>query len=90
MQPDHNPHNSPEASLEPVMQQEAVRNALLQLPDEQREVLTLRFATEMSHAEAVTQLGKSKEAIRTLQYRGQNRLRELATAPENPKAIPFR
>lgn len=73
--PDTNPHHSPQDSLELDESQRMIRNALLQLPEEQREVLTLRFLASMSHAEVAAQLGKSVEAVRALQYRALKSLR---------------
>ena len=75
LHPDPNPDNSPEGFLEIADRKRIIQNALLQLSDEQREVLTLRFLAEMSHAEVATQLGKSVEAVRALQSRGIKQLR---------------
>ena len=61
-------------------QQQLIRQVLLQLPDEQREVLTLRFLVEMSHAEVARQMDKSIEAVRALQYRGLKSLRSTIDA----------
>lgn len=72
---DTNPQRCPETSLELAEQQQFIRETLLQLPDEQREVLTLRFLAEMSHAEVARQMDRSAEAVRALQYRGLKTLR---------------
>lgn len=46
-----------------------VRVAVSRLPDEQREVVLLRFIEGLSHAEVATALGKTQGACRVLQHR---------------------
>ena len=70
LKPDPNPRNCPQGSLEISASEQIIKEALLRLPDDQREVITLRFLAEMSHSEVALQLGKSEEAVRALQYRG--------------------
>jgi RNA polymerase sigma-70 factor (ECF subfamily) len=48
----------------------ALREALQQLTNEQREVLTLKFIDGLSTHEAAAQLGKDEGAVRALQMRG--------------------
>ncbi len=74
---DTNPQRCPQSSLEIAEQQRYIREALLRLPDEQREVLTFRFLVGMSHGEVAGQLDKSVEAVRALQYRGLKSLRSM-------------
>jgi RNA polymerase sigma-70 factor (ECF subfamily) len=52
-----------------------VRNAILALSEDQREVITLRFIQDLSYREVAELLGKTEGSIRQLQSRG---LRELA------------
>lgn len=71
---DPSPFNSPVQRAEAKDEAALVREALLRLPEPQRQVLVLRFFHERSHAEVARQVGKSEEAVRALQYRA---LREL-------------
>ena len=69
--------SSPTDLLDGKIDRETLWHALLRLPEMQREVLVLRFLEELPHARIAAQLGKSEEAVRALQYRALNRLREL-------------
>jgi RNA polymerase sigma-70 factor, ECF subfamily len=56
---------------------ERLRRAIEQLPDEQRDVLLLRFVEGISHAEVAAVLGKSVVAVRQIQVRALQRLKKL-------------
>ena len=56
---------------------EAVVRMLDRLPPEQREVLLLRFAGDLDTTEAGAIMGKKPNAIRQLQFRGLQGLREM-------------
>jgi RNA polymerase sigma-70 factor (ECF subfamily) len=56
-----------------------LRQALAQLTDEQREVITLRFVAEMPIAEVAAALSKSESAVKALQRRGLEALRDTLT-----------
>jgi RNA polymerase sigma-70 factor (ECF subfamily) len=58
--------------------QEAVR----QLPDEQREVIVLRFIEQMPHADVALHLGKSAATVRVIQHRALLALRRLLEQDE--------
>ena len=58
--------------------QEAVR----QLPEEQREVIVLRFIEQMPHAEVARHLGKSAATVRVIQHRALQALRRLLDQDE--------
>src|SRR5919202_979868 len=58
--------------------QEAVR----QLPDEQREVIVLRFIEQMPHADVALHLGKSAATVRVIQHRALQALRRLLDQDE--------
>jgi len=64
------------------MERERVRNALLLLPGEQRQVISLRFLEEQSHQDVSEILGKSPEATRALQYRAIASLRRMLMQTE--------
>ncbi len=60
---------SPDALLELKHDVDRVREALLELPEKQREVLVLRFLQDLPHAEVARMLDRSEQATRALQYR---------------------
>jgi RNA polymerase sigma-70 factor (ECF subfamily) len=64
-----------EGKISQAFEQQKVRKALLNLPENQRQVIMLRFYEEWSHAETASALGKSEEATRALQYRALESLR---------------
>lgn len=70
---------SPSPSIEQLVaakeQQRALWEAVAELPDDHRDVLILRFVSELSHAEAAQVLSRSEGAVRVLQHRA---LRALA------------
>jgi RNA polymerase sigma-70 factor (ECF subfamily) len=63
-------------------EQHRVRKALLRLPPDQQQVITLRFLEEMSHDEVAVILDKTVEATRALQYRALTTLRHLLREDE--------
>lgn len=60
---------NPEKMVSQKVEQQKVREALLQLPEDQLQVIMLRFYEDLSHEDTATTLGKSVEASRALQYR---------------------
>ncbi len=71
--PIHNPYTLVTRQLE----QERVRQALLQLTREQRQVIVLRFLEEWPHEQIAGVIGKTAEATRALQHRALAALRSL-------------
>jgi RNA polymerase sigma-70 factor, ECF subfamily len=69
----------PEISAEPRMEQAEDLARLFrlvnELPEDQRNVLVMRFAEEKSTREAAQQLGRSEGAVKQLQFRGLENLR---------------
>ncbi len=59
------------------LDRQRVRAALLMLPEEQRQVIELRFMENWSHTEVSHALGKSVEATRALQHRAVETLRRI-------------
>ncbi len=64
----------PQTLLEGKVDAAAVREALLSLPENLREVLVLRFYGGLSHEEVGVQIGKSRQNARVLQFRALKRL----------------
>lgn len=56
---------------------EALRNALLRLPEEQRDVLILGFIEGYSHQDIATALGKSNVAVRQIRSRALKSLQKV-------------
>lgn len=70
-------HPNPEAAFSSQTEKQKVREALLNLPESQQQIIMLRFFEEWSHEETAAALGKSVEATRALQYRALNSLRTM-------------
>ena len=68
---------SPEASAERVSEVQMLNQALVALPELQREVLSKRFLDELSYEEVASVVGKSKGTVRVIQHRGLKALRQL-------------
>lgn len=69
--------DNPEGTLTQTKERERVRKALLNLPENQRQVIMFRFYENWSHAETASALGKSEEATRALQHRALQALRRM-------------
>ena len=68
---------SPQEKLEKESTDNNLEKALNNLTFEQKEILTLRFISDLSNKEISQILGKSEEAIRQIQYRAIKKLREI-------------
>ena len=76
------PSENPAVTVSLNLDRDRVRQALLNLPPEQRQVLMLRFYEEWPHEETAAAIGKTVEATRALQYRALNGLRRMLVAVE--------
>ncbi|HZU05703.1 MAG TPA: sigma-70 family RNA polymerase sigma factor [Chloroflexota bacterium] len=72
----------PEAELAQSEMVRMLQEAVWQLPEEQREVIVLRFIEQMPHAEVARQLGKSTATVRVIQHRALQALRRLLERDE--------
>jgi len=68
---------SPEYVAAQREQQLTVAEALRQLDPAQQQVLTLRFVSELSHAETAKVMNRTEGAVRVLQHRALTALRRL-------------
>lgn len=68
---------NPEESLEQASDERSVRDAVLRLRDEQRQVIMLRFVEELDYQEVAAMIGKSVPAVRVIQHRALGNLRKL-------------
>ena len=75
----------PEAAFLLGEVREELREALARLPGDQREVLILRFAGELDTKEVGQVMGRKPNAVRQLQFRALQALRELMA--EEVKAV---
>ncbi|HEX7976747.1 MAG TPA: sigma-70 family RNA polymerase sigma factor [Anaerolineales bacterium] len=69
--------DDPVTTVEHSLTREGLRKALNRLTDEQRDVILLRFVAGMPIAEAAQSLNKSEDAIKGLQRRALQALREI-------------
>ena len=67
----------PELQFLRTLDRERCRTAIRELPDEQQEVIILRFGQELSLQETADIMGKKANAIKQLQFRAVNNLRRL-------------
>lgn len=68
---------NPEEVLEQSSDERSVRQAVLRLREEQRQVIMLRFVEEMDYREVAAVIGKSVPAVRVIQHRALGNLRKL-------------
>ena len=67
--------NSTATDLEEVERRARIFSAVDKLPDDQRRVIVMRFADEKSIREIAVELGRSEGAVKQLQFRGLENLR---------------
>ncbi|HLI28664.1 MAG TPA: sigma-70 family RNA polymerase sigma factor [Chloroflexota bacterium] len=72
----------PEVELAHGEMVQTLQDAVRQLPEEQREVIVLRFIEQLPHAEVARQLGKSTATVRVIQHRALQALRRLLDQAE--------
>jgi RNA polymerase sigma-70 factor, ECF subfamily len=71
------PGDTPSSIITGKLEHERVRQALLRLTREQRQVIVLRFFEDWSHEAIGEVVGKTAEATRALQYRALAALRSM-------------
>ena len=75
----------PQELTETKLTIEEVFRAVRELPEAQREVILLRFASGLSVAETAAALGKNQPNVKVLQHKGIRRLRLLFSSPPEPR-----
>ncbi len=73
---DHKMRVDPASSFAQTADEELVREAILLLREEQRQVIILRFIEDLEYKEVAEIIGKSVAAIRVIQHRALNSLRK--------------
>jgi len=76
----------PEELTETKITVEEVFAAVRELPEAQREVILLRFASGLSIAETAEALGKHETNVKVLQHKGVQRLKRMLADTEVPQA----
>ena len=76
--------NDPVEATERMMALEDLRSAVALLPEAQREVIILRFASGLSIADTARALGKRENNVKVLQHKGMQRLQVLMS-PKYPE-----
>lgn len=70
-------HRNPEEALEQSTDEDSVRQAIMRLREEQRQVIILRFVEELDYREVAQVIGKSIPAVRVIQHRALGNLRKI-------------
>ncbi len=73
---DQSREGNPEDVLQRQAEGDRVREAILQLRDEHRRVIILRFVQDLDYREVAEIVGKSVPAVRVIQHRALNALRK--------------
>jgi RNA polymerase sigma-70 factor, ECF subfamily len=73
---DHKAYRDPEAAYERTAEEELVREAILKLRPEQRQVIILRFIEDLEYPEVADIIGKTVAAVRVIQHRALTSLRK--------------
>ncbi|HLG11822.1 MAG TPA: sigma-70 family RNA polymerase sigma factor [Dehalococcoidia bacterium] len=81
---DRGNHSDPAENAERQLALEDLRKAVELLPEAQREVIILRFASGLSVADTAKALGKQENNVKVLQHKGMQRLQVLMT-PKYPE-----
>jgi len=69
--------DDPAVTVEQDMEMLEIKQAIDKLPPRQREVISLRFGSELSIAETARAIGKTEGTVKKLQYEGIIKLRKL-------------
>jgi RNA polymerase sigma-70 factor (ECF subfamily) len=80
-------NSDPAETTERTMALEDLRGAVALLPEAQRDVIILRFASGLSVADTAKALGKSENNVKVLQHKGMQRL-QLLMSPKYPELAP--
>lgn len=70
-------NDDPAAATERSMEMAKIKQAVEKLPSRQKEVISLRFGSELSVAETARAIGKTEGTVKKLQYEALSKLRKL-------------
>ena len=71
---------NPQQALDQSADEETIHEAILQLKDEQREVILLRFVEGLDYQEVAEMVGKSVPTVRVILHRALGNLRKIMSA----------
>lgn len=74
---------SPERQAESEYEQKEIRRIISALPDEQRQVIMMKFIEGFSYTEIAASLQKSEGAIRVIQHRALKKMRSMLEEEKN-------
>ncbi len=83
---DHSKQRNPEEVAQQRWEGEQVREAIMRLRHEQRQVIILRFVEDLDYREVAEIVGKSVAAVRVIQHRALNALRKQIKQQESKEA----
>lgn len=69
--------DDPATTVEKDMEMQEIKQAIENLPPRQREIISLRFGSELSVAETAKAIGKTEGTVKKLQYEAILKLRKL-------------
>jgi len=75
---------SPERLAESEYDQKLLRGIILKLPDEQQQVIIMKFIEGFSYTEISSSLQKSEGAVRVIQHRALKKMRTMLEEGANP------
>jgi RNA polymerase sigma-70 factor (ECF subfamily) len=84
---DSSRQGNPEEEVQRMAEGERVREAILGLRDEQRQVIILRFVDDLEYREVAEIVGKSVAAVRVIQHRALNALRKQIGRESGPRMV---
>ncbi len=84
---DSSRQGNPEEEVQRLAEGDRVREAILSLRAEQRQVIMLRFVDDLEYREVAEIVGKSVAAVRVIQHRALNALRKQMGRDAGPRAI---
>ena len=77
-----NDETNPEVMVESIFKQNSVRDAISRLKEEKQKVIIMRFIDGFSYKEIADSMGKKEGAVRVIQYRALNDLRDILKSSE--------
>lgn len=83
---DNDAFASPETSCTMKSEGERVWGKVMELPTEQRQVIVMRFMEDLPYSDVAATLGKSIGAVRVIQFRALNNLRNIMRKDESVTA----
>lgn len=84
---DRSREGNPEETVQRQAEVDRVRQAIMRLREEQRQVILLRFVEDLEYREVAAIVGKSVAAVRVIQHRALNALRKQVRHEDTTGAV---